>query len=240
MTNLLLLKTIRATVLLIGLGVLSGCATIADPSSVNGVDYGEYPENYKQVVTQFMKQQQVTAPLNLDKIEFLNEPSKFLYDHMAHQKAGYRSCTLIHTNNEKGLRAHFFLINNGQIVEHLYDSGVIALPSKFCDVQMLALESKVAHSPATVDENGFKYLTCNTATGNEVFFAMNPGKHQLQQQHNGEVIANFNITKLTDTFIVAEADQHHISINRVSGTLLHKHNGSEAQAQCKLSSQQGF
>tara|TARA_R110002111_G_scaffold109121_14_gene167949 strand:- start:263 stop:982 length:720 start_codon:yes stop_codon:yes gene_type:complete len=239
MNNFIPFKMLRATFIIMGLSILSACATISDPASATNANYGEYPENYKQVINEFLKQQPTTT-LNLDNIEYLNKPNKFFYEHMAHEKAGYRACTLIHTNDKKGLRAHFFLINNGQIVEHLYDSGAIALPNKFCNVQMLALENKAANNTPAVDENGFKYLTCNAADGKEVFFALNPEKHQLVQQHDGQVVANFDITKLSDTFIVAVAEHHRISINRVSGTLLHQHNGTEAHAQCKLTSKQGF
>jgi hypothetical protein len=244
LTNSFTIKTLRATFLLISLSLLSACATVSNPSSAGNVSFGEYPENYKQIVTEFLKKKPTRTPLNLDKIEFLNEPNKFIFDQLTQEKFGYRACALIYTQNARELRSHFFLINDGKVVQHLHDSGLIALSNKFCNIEMLALESRVANTPIAaaelVDENGFKYITCNTDSGKEVFFALNPEKHQLLQQHDGQLLASFDITELTDTFIVAEADQHRISINRVSGTLLHQHKGAEAQAHCELSSQQRF
>jgi len=240
MNNLLSLKTLRATFFLIGLGILSGCATTPNPASVSDADYGQYPSNYKQIVTNYLKTKPARTPLNLEKIEFLNEPNKFIFNQLTLEKTGYRACALIHTQNARDLRSHFFLINNGKVVQHLHDSGLVALSDKYCNVQMLALENRVVNTPTTVDENGFKYITCNSTNGKEVFFALNTEKRQLQQQHDGQVVASFDITNLTDTFIVATSEQHHISINRVSGTLLHKHNGAETQAQCKLTNKQGF
>ena len=108
---------------------------------------------------------------------------------------------------------------------------------------MLAQETRIANAhlaaAEVVDEHGFKYITCQTAS-KEVFFAFNSDKQQLIQQHDGETVAQFDITELTDTYIVAEAPEHRISINRASGTLLHQHNGTEHQASCELSSQRKF
>ena len=250
MTNLFSIKTLRTIFLLFSLSLISACATTSNPSTAGNVSFGEQPENYKEIVAEFLKKQPTRTPLDIDNIEFLNEPNKFIFDQLTQEKFGYRACALIATQNAResrdfrSLRAHFFLINNGKVIQHLHDSGLVSLSDKFCNIQMLTQESRIANArlaaAEVVDENGFKYISCNTTSGKEVFFALNPDKHQLLQQHDGQLIASFDITDLTDTFIVAEADQHRISINRVSGTLLHQHNGTEAQAHCELSSKQRF
>jgi hypothetical protein len=231
------------------MGLISACATISNPSSAGDVSFGEQPENYKEIIAKFLKKKPTRTPLDIDNIEFLNEPNKFIFDQLTQEKFGYRACALIATQNARetrdfrSLRAHFFLINNGKVVHHMHDSGIVSLSDKFCNVQVLALESRAAAPAVTqqdiVDEHGFKYITCQTAS-KEVFFAFNPDKQQLIQQHDGKTIAQFDITELTDTFIVAEAAEHRISINRASGSLLHQHNGSEAQASCELTSQRKF
>ena len=251
MTKLYSIKTLRTTFLLISLGLLSACATTSNPSTAGDVSFGEQPENYKEIVAEFLKKQPARTPLNTDNIEFLNEPNKFIFDQLTQEKFGYRACALVATQSAResrdfrSLRAHFFLINNGKVIQHLHDSGLIALSNNFCNIQMLTQESRIAkaHIAAAevVDENGFKYITCNTDSGKEVFFALNADKHQLLQQHDGHLVASFDITELTDTFIVAESGQDdRISINRVSGTLLHQQNGAEHQAHCELSSKQRF
>jgi hypothetical protein len=228
------------------MGLISACATTSKSSSAGDVSFGEQPENYKEIVADFLKTKRTRAPLDIDNIEFLNEPNKFIFDQLTQEKFGYRACALVATQDARefrSLRAHFFLINNGKVIQHLHDSGLVSLSDKFCNIQILALKRGAAASTIAqqeiVDEHGFKYITCQTAS-KEVFFAFNPDKQQLIQQYDGKTIAQFDITELTDTFIVAEAPEHRISINRASGSLLHQHNGSEAQASCELTSQRKF
>ena len=243
MTNLFSIRILRAIFTVICIGLLSACASTSEPSSAGDVSFGEYPGDYKNIIKDFLKKQPSRTPIDLEKIEFLNEPNKFISSQFNQDKFGYRSCIIAYgQSRQRELRSHFFLINDGKVTQHLHDSGLVQLSNEFCNIEMFALESRLASvAPAEViDENGFKYITCNTESGNEVFFALNTDKHQLLQQHDGELVASFNITELTDTFIVAESGEHRVSINRVSGTLLHQHNDEEVQASCKLSSKKQF
>jgi hypothetical protein len=253
LTHFLSIKTLRTSILIAAISLISACATTPTPSSAGNVSFGEYPENYQEIVKDFLKKNATKSrsPVDLNSIEFLNEPNKFIFEPMqfSSEKFGYRACALVGKQNARqartlsSLKAHFFLINDGKVIQHLQDSGLIALSAKFCEVQLLA-QAKRLTSPAVaqqeiVDEHGFKYITCQ-ATNKEVFFAFNPEKHQLIQQHDAKTIAQFDITELTDTFIVAESDGHRISINRASGTLLHQHGGNESQASCELTTQRKF
>jgi hypothetical protein len=243
LTNLFSIKTLRVTFTFICIGLLSACASTSNPSTAGDVSFGEYPQNYKNIIKDFLKKQPSRTPIDLEKIEFLNEPNKFISSQFNQDKFGYRACIIAYGQTaRRELRSHFFLINDGKVTQHLHDSGLVQLSNEFCNIEMFALENRLASvAPAEViDENGFKYITCNTESGNEVFFALNTNKHQLLQQHDGELVASFNITELTDTFIVAESGEHRVSINRVSGTLLHQHNDEEVQASCKLSSKKQF
>lgn len=251
MTHFLSIKALRMSILIVAISLLSACATTSSSSSAGNVSFGEYPENYQEIVKDFLKNKPTRSPIDLNSIEFLNEPNKFIFEPMqfSSEKFGYRACALVGKQNAResrsfyALKAHFFLINNGKVIQHLQDSGLVALSDKFCEVQLLA-QAKRLTSPAVaqqeiVDEHGFKYITCQAAN-KEVFFAFNPEKQQLIQQHDAKTIAQFDITELTDTFIVAESDGHRISINRASGTLLHQHGGNESQASCELTSQRKF
>ena len=251
MTHFLSIKALRTSILIATLSVISACATTPAPSSAGNVSFGEYPENYQEIVKDFLKNKPTRSPINLNSIEFLNEPNKFIFEPMqfSSERFGYRACALVGRKNARvsrtisSLKAHFFLINNGKVIHHLQDTGLVSLSTKFCEVQLLAQAKRLA-SPAVaqqeiVDEHGFKYVTCRT-TSKEVFFAFNPEKQQLIQQYDANTIAQFNITKLTDTFIVAQSEGHRISINRASGKLLHQHDGNETQASCELTSQRKF
>lgn len=240
MTTFSFLKALRTVSLFVCLGFLSACATTSDPSSVDNVSFGEQPADYKNIVKTYLENNPAETPLNLERIEFLNEPNKFIYHQFTQEKFGYRVCALINTQTSRGLRAHFFLVNNNEVIEHLYDLGLLRLSKELCDVDMLTSESRMtAVTTEVVDENGFKYITCH-GNDNKAFFAINSKKRQLLKQHDGKQVAIFNIEQLTDTYIVATSADSRISINRISGTMLEQTHGIESQAVCELSSKQRF
>ncbi len=244
MKHLLSLKTLRAGLALAAFGLLSACASTPNSSSMSSADFGEFPDNYQTIVKNYLSQNQENTriPLNVDGIEFLNEPNKFVFDQFSTTKTGYRVCTVVPTKLAYNFRSHFFLVNDGKVTAHLHDAGLLDLSDKFCNVERLALERKAtnSHAVATTANNGsLKYITCQ-AGKDEVFFAFDPKKELLTQQSNGNNVAQFDVTELSDTFIVAEANSHRISINRISGTLIHSHNGAETQASCVLKGQQQF
>ncbi len=253
LTSFSLSKTRLAVYLFICLGLLSACATTAkSPSAVNSVSFGEQPTNYKQLVKTYLDKKRKGAALDLNKVNFLNEPNKYIFQTFTQEKFGYRVCAIIPDENLKNLRSHFFLINNGKVTKHLSDSGIIPLSNKFCNTEILALERRVQPSPVvaepvvaepvaakTVDKNGFKYISCQ-AKNNEIFFAFNPEKQQLLQQNDGKQIAEFDIQQLSETYIVATNTDSRVSINRISGTMLYQSKGIESKAHCELTSQQRF
>lgn len=234
------IKRLRYFIVLLGAVLLSACATTPDPSSAGQVSFGAFPDDYQQVVKNYLAKKPARNPLDLERIQFLNEPNKFIFSQINREKFGYRVCAQVPTKNAIELRSHFFLINNGKVSEHLHDSGLIRLSSQFCNVQMMAIENREAAiaEKEQIDEHGFKYILCQGDS--ETFFAFSPTKNQLIQQHDGRNVAHYSIDELNDTYIVANGDQGRISINRVSGTLLHQQNGSESQSSCELTTQQKF
>lgn len=138
----------------------------------------------------------------------------------------------------------FFLIKNGKVIRHAYDSGMISLSDKFCNTVMLASERKVKALPAVtpvaakaVDEAGFKYISCQSKN-NELLFAFNPERKELLQQNDGKQVAKFNIQTLSETFTVATTIDSRVSINRISGSMQYQTRGIESKAQCVLTSKQ--
>lgn len=246
MTAFFLLKTRSAICIFLCLGFLSSCATSSkSPSAVESVSFGERPTNYKKIVKTYLDKKRNGPALDLNKVDFLNEPNKYIYERFTQEKFGYRVCALIPTESMEELRSHFFLINNGKVIKHAYDSGMISLSNKFCNTVMLASERRVKAAPVVtpavkpVDEDDFKYISCQ-AKSKEIFFAFNPIKQQLLEQNDGETIAEFDIQQLSETYIVAVNKGSRISINRISGTMLYQTEGIESQAQCELTSQQRF
>ncbi len=241
-----ILKTLLITSLTICFGLLSGCATQPkSPSTVDSVSFGAKPTDYKNVIHSYLNKKKTSREsLHLDEIHYLNEPNKYVFEQFTQEKFGYRVCALIPIKDLNKLQSHFFLINNGKVTKHLHDSGLISLSSKFCSSELLAIRSKTKPMPAAVvaspvDKNGFKYITCQ-ANDNETFFAFNPEKHLLVQEHDGKRVAELSIEKLTDTSIVATSTNRRISINRVSGTMIDNTKGTESKSNCQLSSQQRF
>jgi len=239
-----------------------------DPKIVANVDYGPFPENYQELVKAYLQTQPTISPLDLSTARFLNTPNEFIYTQLGRaDKYGYRVCVLVSTVDSRDTRSNFLLINNDQVIKHLHDSGLIRLSDDFCDVQMLALDSKasgavtevvpaavvvapdaavvapevVVLAPvATVDTHGFKYIVCS-ANGEERFFAFNAEKHQLLEERAGRVVITLALEQLSDTFIVATGnDNARIAINRISGTMLYQHAGSESEGSCELTSRQMF
>lgn len=247
MTTFSLLKPRIAICIVVCLGFLSSCASSPkSPSAVESVSFGEQPTNYKQIVKTYLDKKRNGVALGLDKIDFLNEPNKYIYERFTQEEFGYRVCALIPNENMEGLRSHFFLIKNGKIIKHAYDSGMISLSNKFCNTVMLSSERRVKATPVVttavakpVDEGGFKYISCQ-AKNNELLFTFNPEKKQLSQQNDGKQLAKFDIQTLSETFIVATNADSRVSINRISGTMLYQTNGIESKAQCELTSKQRF
>ncbi len=215
--------------------------------SVESISFGKKPTNYKQIIKNYIDKKRKGSTLDLDKVHFLNVPNKYIDDHLTGEEFGYRACALLPTEGFNKLQANFFLIKNGKVIKHLYDTGLLSLSKKFCNIELLALGKKAESAPATrnevitspADNNGFKYISCSSKN-NDIFFALNIEKQLLLQQHDGKQIAAFEIQQLSDTYVIATTLDSYISINRISGAMILKNKGNESKATCELTSKQRF
>ena len=242
MTTSSLIKSVRYCSVIIFAALLSACASTPPVSTAGSVSFGAYPDNYKELVTGYLAKKPTRTPLDLTRIQFLKEPNKFIFSQNNREKFGYRVCAQVPTENAVELRSHFFLVNDGKVTEHLHDSGLIRLSSKFCNVQMMAIEQReaVIAEKEQLDEHGFKYIVCH-GDGQEYFYAFSPTKNKLIQKHDANVVANYDISELSESYIVANGDDGaRMTVNRISGTMLKHHNGQEQTSSCELTSQQRF
>ena len=119
----------------------SSCGKIPAPSiltpseSINlkKTNYGEAPKNYQKILKDYLIK-------NLNdhktaKVEFVNEPAKISIDHLGDTYAGYRVCLSISEKRGEyylNYKNHFFLINDSKVELHLFDSGLLTIPFKYC------------------------------------------------------------------------------------------------------------
>ena len=72
------------------------------------------------------------------KVEFVNTPAKLSISQLAKDTTGYRVCLSINARNNKsvytGYKTHLFMLNNGEVKLHLFDSGLLKIPFNLCVV----------------------------------------------------------------------------------------------------------
>ena len=97
------------------------------------VDYGPFPDNYKKIVQDHLKQNPTRNPAQLDAINYLNTPNKFIHSQtqIMKEQFGYRVCAVVPSKDGRDLRSHFFLIRHEKVIAHLHDSGQ-SLGSRHC------------------------------------------------------------------------------------------------------------
>jgi hypothetical protein len=161
LTNSSLLTCTRRYVLLVLLAVLlSACASTYGPPIINEhADYGPIPEDYQAITKGYLQSKPRRSPLDVSTTQFLNTPDKFTYTKLGREDTyGYRVCARVSTANGRETLSQFLLINNGKVVEHFHDSGLIRLSDKYCNMPMLlfgikseAMAAEVAPVAAPVE-----------------------------------------------------------------------------------------
>ena len=105
--------------------LLTACATTPSSPTSGQVDFGPFPDNYKKIVQNHLKQNPTRNPAQLDAINYLNTPNKFIHSQtqIMKEQFGYRVCAVVPSKDGRDLRSHFFLIRHEKVIAHLHDSG---------------------------------------------------------------------------------------------------------------------
>ena len=244
------------TMLLVSCGKISAPSLISPTESTNiqKVSYGEAPSNYQKILKEHLIKK--LKNYKTAKVEFINEPSKISIDHLGDTYSGYRVCLSINErigDYYKGYRNHFFLINQEQVILHLFDSGLLTIPFEYCVSRDTTNEIYIDDIPddniyITIDKmdsvtiskkkegRGNTYISC-LFNEKEVTYVFNE-QQEIFKKLDGLTEAIYSV-KFNEAFIVATYSNDKLTINRVSGnaTLL---KDTSVPGTCKLTSKTKF
>ena len=151
-------------------------------------------------------------------------------------------CLSINSRNSKniytGYKTHLFVINNGNVVMHLYDSGLLKIPFELCverdESRTIYLEDipdtnneitidemdKIKITPDKEPENISKlntYILCDIDGYNRTF-VFNENQRKFSESVGINEVKFINV-KYSSTHIFGVLDDEEILINRVSGEI---------------------
>jgi len=242
--------------------LLVSCGKIPSPSLITPsesaysqkVSYGKAPSNYQKILKEHLIQK--LKNYKTAKVEFINEPSKISIDHLGDTFSGYRVCLSINErvgDFYRGYRNHFFLINQEQVILHLFDSGLLTIPFEYCVSRDISNEIYIDDIPdgntdiaidkmdsvtisKTKEGIGNTYISC-LFNGKEITYVFNE-KQEVFKKLDGLTEAKYSV-KFNEAFIVASDLKDELTINRVSGsaTLL---NDTSSPGNCKLTNKTKF
>ena len=96
--------------------------------------YGKHPDNYQKILKKFL-QEKITNHSDA-KVDFINKPSQMSINQFGDEFTGYRVCLSVNAKNRKsvytGYKTHLFIINDGKVILHLFDSGLLKIPFELC------------------------------------------------------------------------------------------------------------
>ncbi len=244
------MKILHISIILL---ILTSCSNLIAPKAISptidpnlrSVGYGDSPNNYQKVLKDYL----ISNLTNYKsaKVEFINEPEKLSIEHLGDYYSGYRVCLSINEKKGdyyKGYRNHFFIIKNGKVTLHLFDSGLLKIPFEYCvtrdadkelfiddipdEREEITIESmddiKIKKDRAVQDDKLQKdpklvvdqntYILCNF-NQNESTFVFNENKKSFQKIKGTEKII-YDVT-FNEAYIVANIIDMELTINRVSG-----------------------
>lgn len=106
-------------VIMLFAGLLTACATVPSETDLANADYGDYPENYQQLITEYLNE----ALLDPEsaRIEWVGKPHQGHYAYLGKFTFGYIACARVNAKNVyggyTGAALDSYLIKNGRIVE---------------------------------------------------------------------------------------------------------------------------
>ena len=116
---------IQLSIIAVLIFLLYACASTPTEKDLANADYGPYPDNYMQSIKNYGKgffKDPQSARWNFNYL-----PRKLWAKYWGGVRYGYGVCTKINTRTSLGVytgfKTHFFLMKNGRVVQHIYDSG---------------------------------------------------------------------------------------------------------------------
>ena len=116
---------IQFSIIAVLIFLLYACASTPTAKDLENADYGPYPDNYMQSIKNYGKgffKDPQSARWNFNYL-----PRKLWAKYWGGVRYGYGVCTKINTRTSLGVytgfKTHFFLMKNGRVVQHIYDSG---------------------------------------------------------------------------------------------------------------------
>ena len=252
-------------ILLIPLLVAS-CSNIPSPSLLSPsenknlikVNYGNEPNNFQKILKDYLISN--LTNYKTAKVEFINQPSKISINHLGDTYSGYRACLSINIKRGDyymGYKNHFFLINDNNVILHLYDSGLLTIPFEYCVTRSKAKEIYIEDIPEETfidnipdipaqkieqdniadnkDIESVKnnvYILCSLLN-NENTYVFNEHKNTFNLI-DGETVKEYRVS-FNDAFINATNNYESLKINRVSGKIIiESNNKNEVLGKCTL------
>ena len=125
------------------LSLVAACAFSPPGQNVNvpqatASGYGDYPSDYKNIVSAYLKDNPPKDRIDPASISFINAPDKYIYRSFSRSGDlyGYRVCMQGTTSNitKKSNQLHFFLINNNRVVKHSSMTGLATFFDRQCSI----------------------------------------------------------------------------------------------------------
>ena len=111
-------------VIMLAMVFLTSCASMPTQQELANADYGAYPDNYEQIIKSYLEQR-LKDPYSAE-YRHIRGPEKRWARLFAQGNYGYSVCYIINAKNSfggyMGYKTHNFIIYNGQVVQHVYES----------------------------------------------------------------------------------------------------------------------
>jgi len=249
------------------LTLVVSCSSIKPPgfispdrsSSPSVKGYGNYPDNYQSIIKGYLISK--LSSYKDTKVEFINMPNKLSIDHLGSTFTGYRLCLSLNEKESgfyKGYRNHIFLINNGEITLHLFDSGLLKIPFEYCvtrDESKTLFVQDIPNEKTNIDKTGVTidsmdkvkikdkntnniYIVCKFDSS-ESTYVFNENDTHFNQYDDMKMIS-YDVS-FNEAFINAKNEYTELVINRISGDVTNtKNDGSTFLGNCNIFDRKRF
>lgn len=126
------MKTIILTLVIL---LTAACTNLPSPSQEKQADYGAFPEDYQQLVRDYLMQE-LRDPPSVEIANMSYPKKRWIGDTLTGISYGYLICVKVNSKDFfgklTGFRSDAVLIRNGFITEHVKDGELIS-GMKLCD-----------------------------------------------------------------------------------------------------------